>query len=676
MGSALTRKVNRLVNKDRGNVRDLRWWNKKHPHETVWENYKRVGTQTSGRRAQDLYFACLYDDSELATAALGGGSIGEFTPQTLACNIVRRQVDTYTSKIVKNRPVPMGLTTGGNYSQQRRAKAISKFFEGVLDNVNYWPTRAVRVRDNAIWGSGFALNYRVGRKMVHDRAYPWEFRVDPRDAHYGKPRTLYLGRYVDKLVLAERFPEHEEEIFQSDATAEDGSWSMVSDEGCNLALTVEAWHLPSGEGADDGCHAICVSNATLAIGDYSREYFPISKSDYSAPLMGWWGEGMVKQLAGLQYEVNAIGMRLQERHYLMGTYVAREANSDLEWESVDNGTMTELVYTGVAPQFMTPPAAHGDLFNWFQMLRTQMPGEITGQSGLSTRSEKPPGLDSGKAVRTYHDIDTENLTTQGRNDEDDVINTCWQMFDLAEEIYSEQSVPKPHKALPAKGSKAAEAKAKADKPFSVRIEQRKYGKSVLETISYKDVRLDKEEFTLRVFPTSFLSSTPEDRFSQVQEMIKAGFLSEDEAMALLDFPDVERVLTLRGAARRNIERILERILDCDGDPRRFYVYPEPAMNLELCQVLGVLTYLDAMLDGAPEENLKLVLQFSLDAKAEIAKAKAGDTADAASQLGPGGPADAAEMLPPGATVAMPDQAPMPAGAVAPEVMPAMPPGVL
>ena len=664
MARGIRAKADKLASKSHDpKLRDLRWWRHDKPHDAIWDHWNRIGSRTRGRRSQDLYFACLYDDSELAQSVQGLGAIGEFTPQTLATNIVRRQVDTFVAKIAKNRPVPMGLTTGGNYSQQRRAKAISKFFEGVLDEVEFWPTRTLRLRDGAIFGSGLALNYRRGRKMIHDRIYAPEIRVDPRDAIYGKPRMLFLGRFIDKLVACERWPDKAEQILEADADFGDGSWAVGYDETSNLLAVVEAWHLPSGEGASDGAHAVACSNATLEIDEYVRDYFPLSKFDFSPPVFGWWGEGLVKQLAGLQYEVNSVGLRLQERHYLMGTYVAVSAESPIEWEQIDNGSMTELRYEGgTPPAFLNPPATHGDLFNWFEMLRTRMPGEITGISGLSSRSEKPAGLDSGKALRTYHDIDTENLTPQGRADEKDVIDTCWQLFDLAEEIHAEE---------PAKGKRA--------EPYRVRIESRKHGKSVLEDLSWKDVRLDREKFVLRVFPTSFLSSTPEDRWSQVQEMIKGGFLSQDEAMVLLDFPDLERVMTLRGAARRNIERLLEKLLEAD-DPDAVYVYPEPAMNLELCQALAIMTYLDAKLDGAPEANLQAVLQFALDAKAELAKAMAPE------KDGPPPPPDAAElmgeppppeMMPPGAEAlyAPPAEAPLPAGAVAPEVMPALPPGV-
>jgi len=635
--------------------KDLRFWTSDEPHKTIFDAVARISNRTRARRRQDLFFACLYDDAELASLIEGQRSLDEFAPQTMSANIVRRQVDTMTSRLSKNRPMPMALTTGGNYAQQRRAKALSKYFEGELDAVKYWPTRTLRIRDGGIFGSGLAHNYRVGAKRIHERIYPWELRVDPWEAQHGNPRTLYLRRFIDRLVLQERFPDFAELIEDADSKTDEDHWEIGWDETCDLVLVNEAWHLPSGPDADDGAHAMAVSTGLLGeVTEYKREYFPFSKFDYSPPVVGWWGEGMVKQLRGLQFEVNSIGLRMQEQAYMTGSYILVPDDCGIETDVLDNGALSIIRYRGAKPEWQNPAPFHPQFLSYYMALRGQFPGEITGQSGLATRSEKPAGLDSGKAIRTYHDIDNENLITQGRTDELDALDTCWQLLDLAEEIYSEKD----------KGGKA----------YAVQTESRTHGRSVLEDINYADVRLDREQFTLRVFPTSFLASTPEDRWAQVQEMINAGFLSQDEAMALLDFPDLERVMNLRGSARRNIERLLQKILESD-DPEKDYEMPIPAWNLELCKALALTTYLDAKLDGAPEENLEWILQFSLDAQAELDDAAAGSNdAAATAQVDAGAPIDGAAPSPDaGAQYAPPGSPPLPANAVAPQAMPALPP---
>ncbi len=579
---------------------DLRFWKAENPHEAVFANATRLGRYANSRRAQDLYYACLYDDAELAAMVAGSGAVEQGIPQTMTTNIVRRQVDTYTAKIVKNRPLPMALTTGGNFGAQRRAKAITKFGEGVLDSVGFWATRELRIRDGAIFGSGIARNYRIGKKLFHTRALPGEVLVDPRDAYYGKPRTIYIRHHVDRLVLTERFPDFEEEIKEAASKlTEDDLWLTWDDEMSDVVVTLEAIHLPSCEIDEDdedddekgdGAYSMCISNATLTDAEYRRDYHPVSKNDFSKPLVGWFGEGMVRQLAGLQYEVNAVGLRMQEQGFMTGSYVWSQEGQGIELDVLDNGAMT-VIRSLTEPKFFTPAPWHPAFFQYHDSLIKERPQAITGISGFAASSELPPGLagGSGIAIRNYKDTDTENLVPQGREDERDVVDTMWQMFDLMEEIHEET-----------KGTK--------DK-YTVRVEKRADGRSAIEDIDYAAVRMDKKEFTLRTFPTSYLASTPTDRWQQVSEMAEKGLFGTDEVLTLLDFPDIQRVLNLRNSPRKVVEKIVEKLLDPDF---KGTIVPETVMNLDLCVAIGALAYLEAKwIDDAPEELSQRVLEFAL-----------------------------------------------------------------
>lgn len=651
-----------------GNTRpvDKRWFREQECHSSLFGQLDRLSRATSARRRQDIYYACLYDDSEFAALIQGSQAIGEFTPQTMTTNIVKRQVDAFVAKLTKNRPVPMALTSGGSYAEQRRAKALSKIFEGVLDEVGYWDTRPLLRRDGTVFGSGLAHNYRVGRKLIHERHFPWEFLVDPREAMYGRPKTLLLRRYVDKLELADRFPQFADAIFRADSKSHDDTWDIGWDDTSDLALVLEGWHLPSGDPTDkdakNGSHAICVSTATLEHSDYKRDYFPFSKWDFSPGIVGWWGEGMAKQLSGLQYEANAVGLRLQEQGYMTGTFVWTPPDSGLESEMIDNGVFTHLV-SETKPEFFNPAPWHPQFLEWYMNLRGRFPAEESRLSEMATRGEKPPGLDSGVALRAWNNLDDEAFLPQGREDERDAIDTSWQFFDLLEEIHDESIEDR------AKGKKAD--------PYTVRIEKREFGQTLLEDKDWAKVRIDREKFVLRTFPTSLLTGSPADKLQRAKEMQADGMLSMDEVYSLVDIPDVQHVLNLRGAARRSIEKILSNILE-SSDPESAYVYPEPAMNLQLCRALALMTYLDAFTNDAEPSKLKWVLQFALDAELEIEASEGAGPPPGPGGVDPMSPdQQAPPPLPPGAGAppgqfAPPPQQPLPAGALPPAAMAPVP----
>lgn len=652
--------VERVTTKyEGGRTRDARWFRQAEPHESVFSLDQRIGNLTTSRRSQDLYHACLYDDAELCSLIAGLQSQGEYTPQTMVSNVVKRQIDTYVERQEKNQPVPMALSVGGTYEQAERAKDLSKLFSGLLDETEYQATLTLRRRDRAIFGNGIAQNYRIGRKLVHERVFPWELRVDPRESRYGKPRTLIRRRWIDRLVLAERFPDKAAEILTDEYAPSDDTFSFARDETSDDVFLIEIWHLPNGEptedDAKDGAHAICISSATLSNRVYKRDYFPFSNTAFSEPVAGYWGEGMAAQLRGLQFEVNAIGLRLQENGWMTGTYVWTRPGSGLEVDHIDNGTLSHIV-SDEEPKFFNPAPWHPSFFEYYMFLRGRAAAEETRQSEMATRGELPGGLESGKAIRSWNQLDDQAYLSHGKKDERDAINTCWQFFDLCEEIHDEAKLEKPKK-----GEKSED--------FVIESEQRSYGKTVIERLKYADVRMDRKDFKLRVFPTSLLNGTPAEQMQQAEEISAKGLISRDHVLSLLRIPDVERALRLETAPRRAVEKILSGILRA-SDPESAYVYPEPAFNLELCRALGLMYYLDGFTDEAPEANLRMVLQFALDAEEQLERSQA--EADAAAMGG--APPDPAAMGTDPAGFVPPPEPILPQGAAAPEAM-ALSPGM-
>ncbi len=581
---------------------DLQFWKAEEPFRAVFANAQRLALYNNARRDQAFYYASLYDDAELASMLQGSHAIEQGIPQSMSQNLVRRQVDTYTNKIAKNRPMPMALTTGATFGAQRRAEAITKFAEGVLDLVGYWPTRKLRIRDGAIFGSGIARNYRVGGKLYHRRALPGEIMVDPRDAYYGRPRSIIIRHHVDRHVLIKEHPEFEEQILTAeDRLADDDLWISWDDRNSDVVVVLEQIHLPSSDrdeedGKDkdnDGAYVKCISNATLVDREYLRDYHPVSKNDFQKPLVGWFGEGMVRQLAGLQFEANYVGLRLQEQGFMTGTYVWSQDGGGIDMDILDNGSLTHI-RSLTKPEFFQPAPWHPQFMQYHEALLTRRPGEITGIPTFASRGELPPGLEGGSGIAIQHarDEGSENLWLQGDEDGEDVVNTMWQLFDLMEEIHEESK--------------------DGGKKYIVRVDKSADGRNAIQDTDYAKVRVDRKEMTLRVFPTSYLASTPSDRWAQVSEMAEKGLFKEDEVLSLLNFPDLKRILNLKNAPRRVVERIVEKLLDPDFEGT---IVPESVMNLDLCVALGALAYLEAKwIDEAPEDLCTRVLEFALKAR--------------------------------------------------------------
>ena len=629
-------------------ARDTRWHLKEDPHQTVFENIESISRRTSIRREMDLYHACLYDDFELASLGTTSWEETEYDPSRLAFNVVRQAVDTLAAKIAKNQPLPTPITSGGTWKEKRRAKSFGKAIEGQFDLSGVWRLSPTIARDSGLFGTGISHNYRIGKTVYHERVFPWEIVLDPREAIYGKPRNMYMKRWVDRFVLVERFPEFEKEILCAESPRSD-SLDLGYDETADLVLVAESWHLPSGllEDSDkekdhDGRHAICVSNCTMLKEEWRKQYFPFSVLRMSDPVAGWFGTGLAKQLTGLQYTINDTASVVQEAHALSGGYILKEKGSDFETDKLDNGRGLVLEWAGSKPEWINPSPVHPDTMN-FVLTLIPKAFEMTGVSQLSAQSQKPAGIESALALNTFNDIETERFALFAKQYEEYHIDIAWQQFDLMEEIQKEF------------GS------------LKIRVASRERGQWSLPELDFKEVRLDRESFVLKVFPTSLLSKKPASRIQEVENLANAGWIAPEDAKMLLDFPDLERVTDLDQAARRIIENAIEKMLDAEdpNDPDA-YTYPEPTFNLELCIKLGVSMYLDAKLGGAEEENLNLVLNFISDAQAQMTKASGG-----APPAGGAPPPEGGPMPPEGAP--MPPEGAMPPEGMPPDAMAMAPP---
>ena len=676
-------------------TKDLRWWKEvDEPHRIVFDAVRRIRERSSMRQQMDLYHACLYDDSELTGLGPTSYDAVDFEPSRLAFNVVRQSVDTLAAKIAKNEPLPMPITTGGTHRQRRRAEAFGRVIQGQFDASGVWRLSPTIARDCALFGTGISFNYRVGKTIYHERVFPWEVLIDPRDGMYGRPRSLYLKRWVDRFVLAERFPDFEPEIMQCESDTAD-KYDLGYDQSSDLVLVVMSWHLPSGEPEEevapvatseddseedvatpapakpkrgrpakpktDGRYVMSISNATLVSKEYKKPYFPLSVIRMSDPIVGWFGTGLAKQLTGLQYTINDTAETLQVAHALSGGYILIEAGSNVNPDKLTNDRGNILTYNGAKPDWINPEPAHPATFDWLMGLLPKA-FEMTGVSQLSAQSQKPAGIESAVALNTFNDIETERFSLFAKQYEEYHIDIAWQFFDLLEEIYEEYG------------------------NTSIRAVSRERGHRVIDDLDYAKVRLDRSDFALSVFPTSLLSKKPAARLEEIQQLINAGWIDAADGKDLIDFPDLKRYTNLQQGGKRLIESICERIIDAE-DPYEdgVYTYPEAEFNLKLCISLGLQIYIDAKYDQVPQDNLDVLLQFIADARTELQKSSSmqgaidpgiptpppADPNALPPGMPPGAPVDPSMMPPPGAPPPMP---PGPPG-MPPEMPPGPPPAV-
>jgi hypothetical protein len=572
------------------------WW--EGSSETAWErvvgvvDYIWQTPEEKARRRDDVDHARLYGNRYFRgfgpfqfTKAVPAGKDEE----RLRANVCKPVVDTAVAIAAgRNRPKATLLTNSGDWSQKRRAKKADRFIEGVFREVQIQSLGPLAFRSACIFGTGVLKWYSEHGRIKAEHVLPCEVLVDPIDGQDGRPRSMYQIRYVDRSVLVELFAKGKPEL-----AARIKACDIIEDQetGADRTTTaepvrvVESWHLPSGPDAKDGRHSIVIEGATLLYEDWDKEHFPFTFFRWSPPIKGFWGRGLIEEIKPLQLEINTTLTRIKQCLHLMAVPRIFVQNTAKAIKSLITNEVGAIVpYSGsVPPTFLTPPAVPPELFEHLRWCISQA-FEQAGISQMSAGSKKPAGLESGEALRTYNDIGSERVSIQGRDYETMHMDGAIRVMDLAEQLDS----------------------GGGDGFASVFVR----GRQSAERIRWKDVVMDREAYVLQVHPTSMLPRDAPGRTATVEAWVAAGWLDEQQAKRLLDFPDLDNENDLTGASRDLVDMHLEKMLE-DGELQE----PDPASDLEYAFVRTQQTLALSRLEGAPEDRLDLLRDYLADVKA-------------------------------------------------------------
>lgn len=515
-------------------------------------------------------------------------------------NAIASAVDTVAAKISKSRPKPMFLTSGGDYKMQNRAKKLDKWVAGVFyENKAYEEGQKI-FRDGAVWGDGFTYVYSAYGRIRHERVMAMELKVDEIEGMSGTPRQMHRVKDVDREVLAACFPDARKMIMLAPRNAYNyrGETENISD----TVTLRESWHLPSSPDATDGKRALTLGNGTILVDDWTRDHFPFARFCWNPRLIGYWGQGGVELCEAQQTQLNKIMWLMQRSFHLAGTFkILLEMGSKTVPAHFNNDVGAIIKYTGTKPEYVVPPIMPQEAYNYALSLKQGI-YEQFGVSQLSASSQKPAGLDSGKALRAYQDIESERYMTIGQ---------AWERYflQLAELDVEEMREMETDKKI---------------KSYKVKSPDKRY----TDEIDWKDIKLDEDDYVMKLYPISSLPDDPEGQLQTISEYIKAGMLKVRTGKRLLNFPDLDSQEELDDAKENYLHKILCQIVE-DGE----YTPPEPYDDLDLALELGLDYYAMGKTSGLEEEKLDLLRIFIEDVKLKQAAATAG-----AQQLsaGPGG----------------------------------------
>lgn len=506
-------------------------------------------------------------------------------------NVVAPLVDTAEARITQARPRPFFKTVGGSWSQQRQAKKLQKFADGIFDETKAYRLGAQALKDAALFGTGCVKVFTRNGRICAERVLMSEILVnevlgfDSNPPEIGQVKEV-ARESVKKMAIAAG---RKEILPQIDALTSVAS--RTSSFFVDMVEIYEVWYKAKGCKDDEkhyqpGRHVIMVAGATIVDEEWEHDYFPLIFIRWREAPTGFHGLGVAQQVMSTQIEITSTVKNISKNHHLNANpRVLVPFGSGINPNHITNAWGTVLEHNpGLEPKQWVPQIVSPETYQWFTMMYEKA-FELCGLSTQSAFAQKPSGVTAGKALRELSDIQSDRLAPVSQRYEGFYLDLTRAFVDCAEKLYNED----PSYSVVAPGSRNA------------------------ERLNWKEVKMPKDQYTVQLFAANFLSRTPAGLFDDIQDLMNMQLIDPVTARKLLDFPDLQQVFDQENAARDNFESQIEKILD--GGP---LLNPQPFDDLQL----GIKTYRDAYnrarLDDVPESMQEKIREWIEQAQALVA----------------------------------------------------------
>lgn len=419
-------------------------------------------------------------------------------------NIVKSCVETLVSKIASQKAHPFFNTVNGTFKDVQIVREAQHFFDIYYQEMNINKIVSDTFRDACIFNTGVVYINRGERKV--ERVMPWQVFIDPAEYSYN-----HLTKAVYKRT---KFPVsliRDSKLYNA----------AVKHNLQNITYYLY-WDLNDGKLITFVPELNYKTEETLP---YNQ--LPFIFIFYDAPVKGTNGLSIPDLLRGIQIEINNVVRKIREACDLSPamTYFVPE-NSTIKTSKLTNRTGEIVTYTptgdGGSPVTVATPAfVDPQNIEWLSALK-QDAYELVGISQLSATSKKPAGLNSGIALQSMEDIESDRFETQ--------LNSVLRLYtDIAKSIMN---------VFP------------ADEPILPRNIFRK-------NVSWADIVNLRNDMSIQFTSIDSLSKDPSTKLQQIQALVSAGFITPAKASTLLQMPDIEQGYNFINSAENAVLQVID-----------------------------------------------------------------------------------------------------------------------
>lgn len=549
------------------------WWVSEPEHlaTRLFAHLRHILTRDKSRSTANMTYFKLQDQQSL----IGPSADSKFSSNLydrLTLNIIKQATETLGAKLAQEEVRGMFMTEAGNFKNQRNAEKLEKFLDGQIYLTDHHDKSEEVFMNAATFGRGFLKSYLVNGKIKTEWVLSEKIKFDEDEALFGNPVTMYQVDYIPKDVLLERYPEFKTQIMSAsgvDSSEDIFFYQLLNkpEHASDYVRVVEGWKL-------NGRHTIAIEKQVLFDELYPYDYFPFSSFSVFKRLTGVWHEGIAERLIFNQFEINktlrTIGKII---HIGCVPKVFVDASGDIKAGHFTNNIGDIIKYTGNKPEFGQLLKVPPELWEHLQMFIRNSFEEV-GLNEMMVTGQKPKGTYSAKAQSEYLSVVEGRLFSIIKN---------WQRFHMEtyklwiKMLTDNKDQMQPVTAL---------------------------GSDGFEYIDWKEIQYDEQNYVFQMYAGNLLSKHPATKRSEVSEMVNIGLFDRDQAMDLLDYPDIKKVTSKELAPHKLIEKIIVRIVD-KGE--RFRANENLFIDVAVPLVTKAVAYYKTM--DVPPETLPLLEEF-------------------------------------------------------------------
>ena len=431
--------------------------------------------------------------------------VEEDTTRTPQINIIKSCIDTLTSKIAQSKVRPFFNTQNGSFKDIQTVKQAQAFFDLYYDLQNVNKKVSEAFRDSCIFEKGVIYIDEVTKEIY--KALPWQVFVRPAEVTYGKITRIYYERKDYPTTLLD-----EKLVKKANA------------ESCDYVVY--------GIYYDTFNHikAILINNKVVDTIPYTPSKVPFIFLHYCSPIVGDTSQSVVDMLNSIQLEIDNLMMKIKDASQLNPalTFCVPKGSS-VKTSQLNNRVGQILEYnatpnmTGSPVTVATPAFIDGQYMQLVEELK-QSAYELVGISQLSAMSTKPTGLDSGVALSTMENIESDRFETQLNQvirAYVDIAKTCIEVFPEEDSILPEDN----HRL----------------------------------SIKWKDIVEESNKMVIQFSAADSLSKDPSTKLQQLQMLAQTGIIPQTRIAQFMELPDIQSGYSLSNNA---INAVLTCINDC------------------------------------------------------------------------------------------------------------------